>query len=168
MTKRWRNNGKSDRFYFLEPPNHCRWWLQQWKYCSLEEKLWQTFSSFQFSRSVVFDSLWPHELQHARPPCPLPTPGVHPNPCPLNWWRHSTISSSVVPFSSCPQSFPASGSFPMSQFFHLRVAKVLELQLQHQSFLSKKFLFCLTGMSLAIRWWLFFVVVTLSAKLSWA
>ena len=117
MTKRWRNNGKSDRFYFLEPPNHCRWWLQQWKYCSLEEKLWQTFSSFQFSRSVVFDSLWPHELQHARPPCPLPTPGVHPNPCPLNWWRHSTISSSVVPFSSCPQSFPASGSFQMSQLF---------------------------------------------------
>ena len=71
----------------------------------------------QFSHSVVSDSLWPHELQHARLPCPSPTPGVHPNPCPLSRWCHPTISSSVVPFSSCPQSFPASGSFPMSQFF---------------------------------------------------
>ena len=72
---------------------------------------------YQFSCSVVSDSLWPHELQHARPPCPSPTPGVHPNPCPLSRWCHLTISSSVVPFSSCPQSFPASGSFPMSQLF---------------------------------------------------
>ena len=71
----------------------------------------------QFSRSVVSDSLCPHEAQHARPPCPSPTPGVHPNPCPLSRWCHPTISSSVVPFSSCPQSFPASGSFPMSQLF---------------------------------------------------
>ena len=71
----------------------------------------------QFSCSVVFDSLWPHELQHARPPCPSPTPGVHPNPCLLCQWCHPTISSSVIPFSSCPQSFPASGSFPMSQLF---------------------------------------------------
>ena len=71
----------------------------------------------QFSHSVVSDSLWPHELQHARPPWPSPTPGVHPNPCPLSRWCHPTISSSVVPFSSCPQSFPASGSFPMSQLF---------------------------------------------------
>ena len=75
------------------------------------------FSSVQFSHSVVSDSLWPHELQHARPPCPSPTPGVHPNPCPLNQWCHSTILSSVVPFSSCPQSFAASGSFQMSQLF---------------------------------------------------
>ena len=74
-------------------------------------------SSAQFSRSVVSDSLWPHEPQHARPPCPSPTPGVHPNPCPLSWWCNPTISSSVVPFSSCPQSFPASGSFPISQLF---------------------------------------------------
>ena len=74
-------------------------------------------SSVQFSHSAVSDSLQPHEPQHARPPCPSPTPGVHPNPCPLSWWCHPTISSSVVPFSSCPQSFPASGSFPMSQFF---------------------------------------------------
>ena len=75
------------------------------------------FSSVQFSRSVVSESLQPHELQHARPPCPSPTPGVYPNLCPLSWWCHPTISSSVVPFSSCPQSFPASGSFPMSQLF---------------------------------------------------
>ena len=71
----------------------------------------------QFSRSVMSGSLWPHEPQHARPPCPSPTPGVHPNPCPLSRWSHPTISSSVVPFSSCPQSFPASGSFQMSQLF---------------------------------------------------
>ena len=74
-------------------------------------------ASVQFSRSVVSDSLWPHELQHTRPPCPSPTPGVHPNPCPLSRWCHTTISSSVGPFSSCPQSFPASGSFQMSQLF---------------------------------------------------
>ena len=75
------------------------------------------FSSVQFSHSVVSDSLQPHEPQHARPPCASPTPGVHPNPCPLSWWCHPTISSSVVPFSSCPQSFPTSGSFQMSQLF---------------------------------------------------
>ena len=75
------------------------------------------FSSVQFSRSVVSDSLRPHELQHTRPPCPLPTPGAYPNSCPSSWWCHPTISSSVVPFSSCPQSFPASGSFQMSQLF---------------------------------------------------
>ena len=74
-------------------------------------------SSVQFICSVVSDSLRLHELQHARPPCPLSTPGVHPNPCPLSWWCHPTISSSVVPFSSWPQSFPASGSFPVSQLF---------------------------------------------------
>ena len=75
------------------------------------------FSSVQFSRSVVSGSLWPHELQHARPPCPSPSPGVHPNSCPLSRWCHPAISSSIVPFSSCPQSFPASESFPMSQLF---------------------------------------------------
>ena len=73
--------------------------------------------SVQFSCSVVSDSLWPHGLQHARPPCPLPTLGVYSNLCPLSRWCHPTISSSVVPFSSCPQSFPASGSFQMGQFF---------------------------------------------------
>ena len=74
-------------------------------------------SSVQFSSSVVSSSLLPHEPQHTRPPCPSPTPRVHPNPCPLCWWCHPTISSSVVPFFSCPQSFPASGSIPMSQLF---------------------------------------------------
>ena len=69
-----------------------------------------------FSHSVMSDSLWPHGLQHARLPCPSPTPGACSNSCPLSWWCHSTISSSVIPFS-CLQSFPASGSFPMSQFF---------------------------------------------------
>ena len=73
--------------------------------------------SVQFSCSVMSDSLRPHELQHARPPCPSPTPGVHLNPCPLSWWCHPTISSSVVPFSPCPHSFPASGYFPMNQLF---------------------------------------------------
>ena len=63
------------------------------------------------------NSLWPHELQHTRPPCPSPTPGVHPNPRPLRRWCHLAISSSVIPFSSCPQSFPGSGSFQMSQLF---------------------------------------------------
>ena len=71
--------------------------------------------SVQFSHSVVSDSLQTHELQHTRPPCLSPTPGIHPNPCPLSRWCHPAISSSVIPFSSCPQSFPASGSFQMSQ-----------------------------------------------------
>ena len=75
------------------------------------------FSSVQYSCSVVSDSLWPHESQHARPPCPSPTPRVYSNSCPSCWGCHPAISSSVIPFSSCPQSLPASGSFPMSQFF---------------------------------------------------
>ena len=79
------------------------------------------------------DSLWLHEPQHARPPCSSPTPGVHPNPFPLRWWCHLTISSSVVPFSSCPQSFPASGSFKWVSSSH-QVAKVLEFQLQRKSY----------------------------------
>ena len=77
-------------------------------------------SSVQFTHSVVSDFLQPHGLQHTRPPCPLPTPGVYSNSCPWSRWCHPTISSSVIPFSSCPQSFPASGSFPMSQFFTSR------------------------------------------------
>ena len=71
-----------------------------------------TIRSDQISRSVVSDSLWPHELQHARPPCPTPTPGVHWDSCPSSQWCHPAIASSVVPFSSCPQSLPASESFP--------------------------------------------------------
>ena len=74
-------------------------------------------SSVQFSCSVVSNSLWPHRLQHARPPCPSPTPGACSNSCPLSQWCHPTILSSAIPFSSCLQSFPASGSFQTSQFF---------------------------------------------------
>ena len=76
----------------------------------------EIFSSVQFSHSVVSDSLRPHESQHSRPPCPSPTPGVHPKPWPLSRWCHPTIPSCVIPFF-CPQSFPALGSFPVSQLF---------------------------------------------------
>ena len=100
--------------------------------------LW-TLNSFasvsQFSCSVMSDSLQPHGLQHTRPPCPSPTPGVYPNSCPLSRWCHPAISSSVIPFSSCPQSLPALGSFPMSQFFTSGCHRsIVEFQLQHQSF----------------------------------
>ena len=78
-------------------------------FLSLYNKLPQT--SVQFSHSVVSNSMWPHGLQHTRPPCPSPTPGVYSNSCPLTWWCHTTVSSSVIPFSPCLQSFPASGSF---------------------------------------------------------
>ena len=88
-------------------------WEQDLKGHDLVEKR----ASVQFTCSVVSDSLRPHELQHARPHCPSPTPGVHPNSCPLSRWCHPAISFSVVPFSSCPQSLPASESFPMSQLF---------------------------------------------------
>ena len=98
--------------------------------CRLNERCrsqrWLFLSTFVcvFIASVQFSSvaqlcptLWPHEPQHARPPCPSQTPGVYPNTCPSSWWCHPAISSSVVPFSSCPQSLPASGSFPTSQLF---------------------------------------------------
>ena len=80
-------------------------------------KLKERFSSVQFSLSVVSDSLRPHESQHARPPCLSPNPGVHPDSRPSSQWCHPAISCSVVPFSSCPQSLPASESFPMSHLF---------------------------------------------------
>ena len=80
-------------------------------------KLLDMFSSVKFSHSVVSDSLWPHRLQHTRPPCPSPTPRVYPNSCPSSWRCHLSISSSAIPFSSHLQSFPASGSFPVSQLF---------------------------------------------------
>ena len=86
----------------------------------VEWLLWAGYiytSSVQFSRSIVSNSLQPHGLQHARPPCPSPTPGIYPNSCPLSWWCHPIISSSVVPFSSCPLTSPASQSFQMSQLF---------------------------------------------------
>ena len=78
---------------------------------------WTSFSLVQFSRSVMSDSLRPHESQHASPPCPSSTPGVHSDSRPSSWWCHPALSSSVVPFSSCPQSLPASESFPVSQLF---------------------------------------------------
>ena len=101
------------------------------------------FSSVQFSCSVVSDSLRPHELQHARRPCPSPTPRVYSNPYPSSWWCHPTISSSVLPFS-CPQSFPASGTFPMSQLFASggqsigvsALASVLSVNTQDSSLIS--------------------------------
>ena len=86
------------------------WWIVSWG-----EFL--EFSSVQFSCLVISDSLRPYELQHTRPPCSSPTPRVYPDSCPLSQWCHLTISSSVILFSSCPQSFPASGSFQMSQLF---------------------------------------------------
>ena len=93
----------------------------------------KTIQSVQFSHSVLSDSLRPHESQHARPPCPSPTPRVHPNSCASSRWCHPAISSSVVSFSSCPQSLPASGLFQWVSSSH-EVAKVLEFQPQHQSF----------------------------------
>ena len=97
-------------FYWNEPP-------AEPFVSSSDEVIHIQFSSVQFSCSVVSDTLWPHDLQHARPPCPSPTPGVHPNSRPSSQWCHPTISSSVIPFSSCPQSLPASEFFPMSQLF---------------------------------------------------
>ena len=103
-------------------------WKKKWKIGRLAFLFWETciitdrvgirrFSSVQFSRSVVSDSLQPHGLQHARPPCPSPTPRVHSNSRPSSRWCHPAILSSVVPSSSCSQSLPVSESFPMSQLF---------------------------------------------------
>ena len=91
-----------------------RWYIHRKESGRINTKM---FSSVQFSCSVVSDSLQPHGLQHTRPPCSSPTPRVYSNSCPLSQWCHPTISSSVIPFSSRLQSLPASGSFPMSQFF---------------------------------------------------
>ena len=104
------------------------------KYKRDGESFWYRHqSSVQFSRSVVSNSLRPHESQHARPPCPSPITGVHSNSCPSSPWCHPAISSSVIPFSSCPQTLPASKSFPMSQSSH-EAAKVLDFQLYNHSF----------------------------------
>ena len=94
---------------------------------------WTKMKRHQFSHSVVSDSSQPHGLQHTKLPCPSPISRAYPNSCPSSRWCHPTISSSVIPFSSCLQSFPESGSFQMSQFF-TSGSKALELQLQHQSF----------------------------------
>ena len=94
----------------------------------LDKDSFSQFSSVQFSRSVMSDSLQPHESQHTRPPCPSPTPAVHPNSCPSSWWRHPAISSSVVPFSSCPNPSQHQNLFQWINSSH-EVAKVLEFQL---------------------------------------
>ena len=94
-------------------PNAC----DSWCLCVVESVNVLVFSSVQFSCTVVSNSLWPHEPQHTTPPCPSPTPGVHSNSHPSSRWCHPAISSSVVPFSSCPRSLPASESLPMSQLF---------------------------------------------------
>ena len=96
-------------------------------------KAYSSHQSVQFSRSVMSDSLRPHESQNARPPCPSPSPGVHSDSRPSSQWCHPAISSSVVPFFSCPQSFPTSGFFEWASSSH-QVAKVLEFQLQSWSF----------------------------------
>ena len=102
---------KMDRRINIFPDKKMAYWqFIRMKRCS-------TLIIVQFSYSVTSDSLRPHGTQHTRPPCPSPTPGVYPNSCPLNSWCHSMISSSVGPFSSCSQSFPASGYFQMSQLF---------------------------------------------------
>ena len=97
----------------MSPKKTYSWLINRW----IDAQHSSLFSSVQFSRSVVSDSLQPHELQHTRPPCPSPSPRVHSNSRPLSWWCHPAISSSVIPFSSCLQSPPASESFPMSQLF---------------------------------------------------
>ena len=112
------------KWSFLKFPKVCLYYLKDGGTKGQRENLMSTYfmsgsvlSSAQFSRSVMSNTLQPHELQHARLPCPSPTPGVHPNPCPSSRWCHPAISSSVVPFSSCPQSFPGSGSFQVSHLF---------------------------------------------------
>ena len=109
-------------FKVLRHRNSVYWVFQSQSPCyiTLEMVQWRNMAekySVQFSRSVMFDFLWPHESQHARSPCPSPTPRVHSNSHPSSQWCHTAISSSVVPFSSCPQFLPASESFPMSQLF---------------------------------------------------
>ena len=104
----------SQKIYITLP-----WLLTVLRVFCLITMLWMIHSksSVQFSHSIISDSLRPHEFQHARPPCPSPTPGVHSHSLPSSRWCHPAISSSVVPFSSCPQSLPASESFPTSQLF---------------------------------------------------
>ena len=115
------------RFFFLHPSLGCKsLWSCLFDYRDIYSHLeasiltvtsYVNFNSVQFSCSVMSNFLWPHESQHTRPPCPSSTPGVHSDSHPSSRWCHSVISSSVVPFSYCPQSLPASGSFPMSQLF---------------------------------------------------
>ena len=109
----------SIRVFSNESTLHIRW-LKCWSFSNsfpmnIQDRF--PFTSVHFSRSVVSNSFRPHESQHTRPPCPSPSPGVHSNSCPSRRWCHPANSSSVIPFSCCPQSLPASGSFPMSQLF---------------------------------------------------
>ena len=125
------------------------------------EKFWVIVPMFQFSHSVISDSSRPHELQQTRPPCPSPTPGVHPNPCPSSRWCYPTISSSVVPFSSCPQSFPASGLFNESALL-IRWPKYWSFSLsispsnEHPGLISFRMLwldlFAVKGLSRVFSW----------------
>ena len=110
-----RRSKSSDLFW--APWSSHTWWYNHWISQLYLLGVCAIFSSVQFSCSVVFDSLRPHESQHVRPPCPSPTPGVHSDSRPSSQWCHPAISSSVVPFSSCSQSFPVSESFPMGQLF---------------------------------------------------
>ena len=118
--KEWAGNGGLLPLFF----SITRYWIAYCLYNTVSLRIFFILGlllivvvAIQFSHSVVSDSLRPHESQHARPPCPLPTPRVHSNSRPLSQWCHPAISSSVIPFSSCPQSLPASGSFPISQLF---------------------------------------------------
>ena len=108
--KQWRKVSLFNMWYWENRTATC-------KRMKLEHFLTPSVQLVQFSRSVVSDSLRGHESRHARPPCLSPTPGVHSDSCPSSQWCHPAISSSVIPFSSCPQSLPASKSFPMSQLF---------------------------------------------------
>ena len=125
---------------------------------TLNESNLNLISSVQFICSVVSDSLWPHGLLHARLLCPSPTPGACSNLCPSTRWYHPTISSSVIPFSSCLQSFPASGSFPMSQFFsllqhHSSKASILWRSAFFMVQLSHPYM--TTGKTMALTRWIF-------------
>ena len=114
--KKWHSISLAGSFTSRELKTQKRWQISlQWR---IEQKVYDhSTRSVQFSRSLMSDSLWPHESQHTRPPCPSPTPRVYSKSCPSSRWCHPAISSSVIPFSSCPQSLPASGSFPLSQLF---------------------------------------------------
>ena len=125
MTLKHKLKGRYKEIHFeklLETEYEAPWtphlsWTYILSSISIMKIIQEIGTSVQFSCLVVSDSLRPHESQHAKPPCPSPTPRVYPNPCPSSQWCHPAISSSVVPFSSCPQSLPASESFPMSQLF---------------------------------------------------
>ena len=120
MTKPWSSGiyPRDARILQCQKINHhINWRIKTiWSSQEMQKKFLIKFN-IHFSCSVMSDSLWSHGLQHARPPCPSPTPRVYSNSCPLSQWCHPTLSSSVIPFSSCPQSFPAWRSFPMSQLF---------------------------------------------------